>query len=84
MGCMINGIEPSPTLVGSHFDKITGNVIGLRETARRDALTSIFIIAPGIMTLANDCHTSVSKVAATIACCCLLGFEGVVVEDCCC
>jgi hypothetical protein len=60
IGWIMSGTEPNPTAVGSHVDTIAGNTMGLLLTANREARTIVFIIAPGIATLANDCQIRVS------------------------
>jgi hypothetical protein len=47
----MRGIDPIPTPVGSHFTIVKGK--DALATANREALTIIFIVPPGINTLAN-------------------------------
>ena len=76
MGWIIMGMDAKPVAVGNHFCIHTGNIAMTGNdfrTANRLALTIKLMVAPGIMTLANDCHSNTSNVARTVscrACCC--------------
>ena len=52
IGCIINGTDPSPAAVGSHFDNTMGSPT-LLATANLDARTMPLITPPGIATLAR-------------------------------
>ena len=67
MGWIMRGMEARPVAVGNHSWTNPGNSSGDRRTAARVALTRRLMVAPGIMTLAKDCHTNVSEVARTVS-----------------
>ena len=58
----MNGIDPSPAAVGSHFEISIGRPAVL-PTANFEALTIMLMVNPGSATLAKDCHSKVSKLA---------------------
>lgn len=58
----MNGMDPRPLIVGIHFCADNGSIVA-RIIANLDALTIIFMVPPGIRTLANVCQMSVSHVA---------------------
>jgi hypothetical protein len=60
IGEIMSGTEASPAAVGNHLVNAPVKTTGDLVTANRDAFTIIFIVAPGIVTLASDCHISVS------------------------
>mmetsp|Transcript_17887 Transcript_17887/g.41765 ORF Transcript_17887/g.41765 Transcript_17887/m.41765 type:complete len:154 (+) Transcript_17887:2428-2889(+) len=62
IGFTMNGIDPSPAVVGSHFEMSIGRPAVL-PTANFEALTIMLMVKPGIATLAKDCHSKVSKLA---------------------
>ena len=64
---MITGIDARPVAVGSHLDTRAYG-IDARLTAKRLAFTIKLIVAPGIITLARDCHNKESRVARMVSC----------------
>lgn len=58
------GMEANPTPVGIQVASATGRLTLL--TANRQHLTITLMVAPGIMTVAKDCHKRVSTVATKV------------------
>ena len=56
----MNGIEPSPAIVGSHFETKKGSA-GVLTTANLEAFTIQLMAPPGIATLAKPRESEVNS-----------------------
>lgn len=98
MGVIMSGTDPNPTIVGSHSRSVVpprmATIMGDRDrnTTILLVLTIALIVAPGIITLARDCHNNVSSVCTTVLVSRDIMYDvvvdvvvvDVVVDDCCC